>query len=72
MPTKLVHHLMLKKNIKTYKVMPCRFDEDFLIHHANVALSYIRLVEKEVRRAKFRNRLWFRHWQEELSKSTIY
>lgn len=47
------------------------FNEDFLRHHAEVALKYVRIVEKESRRARQADRVWFRKWQEELSKSTI-
>lgn len=61
---KLVHPLMLLKSMQT-------FNEDFLRHHAEVALKYVRIVEKESRRARQADRVWFRKWQEELSKSTI-
>lgn len=47
------------------------FDEDFLRHHAEVALAYIRLVEKEARRSHQTNRVWFRQWQDQINQSTI-
>lgn len=47
------------------------FNEDFLRHHAEKALAYVRLVEKEARRSKQVDRVWFRDWQSELSKSTL-
>lgn len=47
------------------------FNEDFLRHHAEVALKYVRLVEREARKSRQSDRVWFRQWQGELSKSTI-
>lgn len=55
---------MQLKNMQT-------FNEEFLRHHARVALEYIRLVEKETRKAGHSGRLWFRDWQQEITKSTI-
>lgn len=46
-------------------------NEDFLRHHAEVALKYVRLIEKEARMSRHSNRVWFREWQKELSKSTV-
>lgn len=51
--------------------MPYRLNEDFLRHHAKVALEYVRLVEKEVRNSRQTGRVWFRDWQAELNKSTV-
>lgn len=47
------------------------FDEDFLRHHAEVALKYVQEVEKECRKAGQAGRAWFRYWQSQLSKSTV-
>lgn len=63
-PTKTAHALMPGRNMQT-------FDEDFLRYHAEIALKYVRIVEKESRRSRQADRVWFRQWQAELSKSTI-
>lgn len=65
---------MLQKNMNHFKVRPQKsntFDEDFLRHHAKVALEYVRIVEKEAIRAEQADRVWFRDWQCEIRKSTL-